>query len=93
MSEKPEPQLKILEAMSLIYEVCMKRKEYSIPQDSDFYSALLRNYNSLQQLRDDTIFMSVEADLSDKALKKQKQSRIDELLAPPFNATKGAWMK
>lgn len=94
MAEKqPESKHKVLEAMSFIYEVCMKKVEYKIATDTDFYKQLLKTYNDLQLLRDDSMFEDVDVDLNDKYIKKKKQARIDELLAPPFNATKESWMR
>ena len=87
-----EPRLKILEAMSFIYEICMKRDAYKLEND-EFYKQLLKTYNDLQLLRDDSIFLSVETDLNDKFLKKLKQKRIEELMAPPFNSTTQSWIK
>lgn len=91
-SKQPEPQHKVLEAMSFIYEICMKKSEYGIKTDTDFYKQLLKTYNDLQLLRDDSLFEDVGVDLNDKYLKKKKQARLDELLAPPFNAVKESWM-
>lgn len=92
-SKQSEPQHKVLEAMSFIYEICMKKSEYSISSDTDFYKQILKTYNDLQLLRDDSLFEGVDVDLNDKYLKKKKQARVDELLAPPFNAIKESWMK
>ena len=91
--KQPEAQHKVLEAMSFIYEICMKKKEYKISTSTDFYKQLLKSYNDLQILRDDSLFEDVDVDLNDKYLKKKKQARIDELLAPPFNAAKESWMR
>jgi hypothetical protein len=96
VSEKtslPESQMKVLEAMSLIYEICMKKNEYKISTDSNFYKQVLRTYNDLQNLRDDSIYQPVEADLNEKFLKELKSKRIKELTEPPFGAAKESWMK
>ncbi len=92
-NKQSESQHKVLEAMSFIYEICMKKNEYGISADTDFYKQLLKSYNDLQLLRDDSMFESIDVDLNDKYLKKKKQARVDELLAPPFNAAKEAWMR
>lgn len=92
-NKQSESQHKVLEAMSFIYEICMKKAEYKISVDTDFYKHMLKTYNDLQLLRDDSIFENVDIDLNDKYIKKKKQVRIDELLAPPFNAVKESWMR
>lgn len=91
--ELKEPKLKILEAMSLIYEVCLKKDQYQINVNSDFYKQILKSYNDLQLLRDDTLFLPVETNITDQFIKTQKASRLKELTSPPFNATKDGWMK
>ena len=96
VSEKvslPESKMLVLEAMSLIYEVCMRKNEYKISTDSDFYKQLLRTYNDLQLLRDNSLYVPVETDINEKFLKEQKQKRIKELTDPPFGAVKEPWMK
>lgn len=96
MAEKvvnSEPRMKILEAMSFIYEICMKRDIYKLENSDEFYKQLLKTYNDLQLLRDDTLFLPVETDLNDKFLKKLKQKRVEELTAPPFNTTTQNWIK
>lgn len=96
VSEKkslPESKMKVLEAMSLIYEVCLKKNEYKISEDSDFYKQLLKTYNDLQLLRDNSLYLPIESDLNDKFLKELKQKRIEELAKPPFGAAKEPWMK
>lgn len=96
VSEKtnlPESKMKVLEAMSLIYEICMKKNEYKISADSDFYKQLLRSYNDLQLLRDNSLYLPVESDLNDKLFKEMKQKRVTELTSPPFGAAKEPWMK
>ena len=96
VSEKtslPESKMKILEAMSFIYEICMKKNEYKISIDSAFYKQLLQSYNSLQLLRDDSLYLPVESDLNEKFLKDLKAKRAKELMDPPFGAVKGPWMK
>ena len=93
MEQQVESLHKVLEAMSFIYEICMKKEEYNLKQNSDFWKQLLKTYNDLQILRDDSMFEAVETDLNDKYLKKKKQARLDELTAPPFNASKESWMK
>lgn len=89
----PESKMLVLEAMSLIYEVCMKKNEYQISSDSDFYKQLLRSYNDLQLLRDNSLYLPVETDLNEKFLKELKAKRIKELMDPPFGAPKEPWMK
>lgn len=89
----PEPKMKILEAMSFIYEVFLKSKQYGIEESGSFHEQLVKAYNDLQLLRDDSLFISVEEDLNDQFVKKQKQKRIDELISPPFNVTKKSWIK
>lgn len=84
----PESKMKILEAMSFIYEICMKKNEYKISTESPFYKQLLQSYNSLQLLRDDSLYQSADSDL-----KELKQKRAKELMDPPFGAVKGPWMK
>ncbi len=79
--------------MSLIYEVCLKKEEYKIPQGSSFYKQLLRAYNDLQMLRDDSIWVEVTVDLNEKFLREQRNKRIKELQSPPFGAIKEQWMK
>lgn len=96
MSDKkvlPEPQMKVLEAMSLIYEICLKKDEYKIPTDTDFYHQILKTYNDLQILRDDSTFIDVDTKLDDKFLKKQRAQRVEELCKPPFGAPKEPWIK
>lgn len=96
VSEKtslPESKMLVLEAMSLIYEVCMRKNEYKISTDSDFYKQLLRSYNDLQLLRDNSLYLSVETDINEKLLKEQKAKRVKELMDPPFGAAKEPWMK
>lgn len=92
-SSLPESKMLVLEAMSLIYEVCMRKNEYKISTDSDFYKQLLRSYNDLQLLRDNSLYLPVETDINDKLLKEQKAKRIKELMDPPFGAVKEPWMK
>lgn len=92
-AQTPEPKLKVLEAMSFIYEICLKKDQYNINVESDFYKQLLKSYNDLQLLRDDSLFLPVEANLNDQLVRAQKASRIKELTSPPFNATKDSWMK
>lgn len=89
----PDSKMKVLEAMSLIYEICLKKDQYSIDVDSDLYKQLLKSYNDLQILRDDSAFISVEVNLNDQFLRAQKAARIKELMSPPFNAAKDSWMK
>jgi len=93
MSDSTELKLKVLEAMSLIYEICLKKEDYHISEDTDFYHQLLKVYNSLQLLRDDSTFMAIETDIDDKLIRRLKQKRIEELIAPPFCAVKDQWMK
>jgi hypothetical protein len=88
-----EPLHKILEAMSLIYEVCLKKEEYELLQGSDFYKQLIKSYNSLQILRDDSLFLPIETDINSGFLREQKNKRVDELTKPPFGAVKESWMK
>lgn len=92
-SSLPESKMLVLEAMSLIYEVCMRKNEYKIATDSDFYKQLIRSYNDLQLLRDNSIYMPVETDINDKLLKELKAKRVKELTDPPFGAVKEPWMK
>ena len=89
----PEPLMKILESMSLIYEICLKKDQYNIKVDSDLYKQVLKTYNDMQILRDDSTFTPIEIDLNDMHIKQQKLNRIKELSAPPFNAIKDTWMK
>jgi hypothetical protein len=89
----PEPKLKVLEAMSFIYEICLKKDQYNINIESDFYKQILKSYNDLQLLRDDSLFLPVEMNLNDQLVRAQKANRIKELSSPPFNATKDNWMK
>lgn len=87
--------MKILEAMSLIYEICLKKDEYLIKEAGDVFTQLLKTYNNLQLLRDDSMFLPVETDITDQFLKQQKQARVKELTGPPFNGppfnSKGHW--
>jgi hypothetical protein len=90
VSEKaslPESKMLILEAMSLIYELCLKKNQYQISTDSDMYKQALRSYNDLQILRDNSLYAPA-ADL-----KELKQKRIKELMDPPFGASREPWMK
>ena len=91
--EQKEPKLKVLEAMSLVYEICLKKDQYQIDMNSDFYKQLLKSYNDLQLLRDDSMFLPIETNITDQFLRSQKTNRIKELTSPPFNATKDGWMK
>ena len=79
--------------MSLIYEICLKKDQYNIKVDSDLYKQVLKTYNDMQILRDDSTFTPIEIDLNDMHIKQQKLNRIKELSAPPFNAIKDTWMK
>lgn len=89
----PDSKMKVLEAMSLLYEMCLKKDQYNIDSDSDLYKQILKSYNDLQILRDDSAFVSVEVNLNDQFIRAQKVARIKELMSPPFNATKDSWMK
>lgn len=93
MNKEPESKLKVLEAMSLIFEICLKKDKYIIDINSDFYKQLLKTYNDLQLLRDDSMFLPIETNITDQFLKTQKTNRLKELTSPPFNATKDGWMK
>ncbi len=92
-TRRGQPQMKILEAMSLIYEIALKKEEYGIETSSDFYRMLTRTYNDLQILRDDSIFLPVEVDLNDKFLKQMRRKRIEQLMAPPISAPREPWMR
>lgn len=89
----PEPLIKILESMSLIYHICLRKDAYNIDVNSDLYKQLLKTYNDMQLLRDDSTFADVEIDLNSNYIKQLKLNRIKELTSPPFNAVKDSWMK
>jgi hypothetical protein len=88
-----EPLMKTLEAMSLLYEICLKKEQYNIDPNSDLYRQILKAYNDLQIIRDDSTFIPIETDLSDSGLKQLKANRVKELTSQPFNTTKDGWIK
>jgi len=72
-----------LEAMSAIYHIFLNQKDQPIP--AEVQHRLLSAYALLQHTRDDSSYLKISVDLTDKLLIDQRKARLSELRATPFN--------
>lgn len=67
--------------MSAIYHIF---SDNSV-NDGNIKNNLLRIYAYLQQVRDDSFLLDIDIDLNDDFLRQQRDARLEELSASPFN--------